>query len=53
MLASLRSVPGAKDVTDATRYPDFAKQLIEDADLIVCLDFNALKRISKLGDLVA
>ncbi len=53
MLASLRSVPGAKDVTDATRYPDFAKQLISDADLIVCLDFNALKRINKLGNLVA
>ena len=53
MLASLRTVPGAKDVTDATRYPDFARKLIEDADLIVCLDFNALKRISKLGDLVA
>jgi len=53
MLASLRQVPGARDVTDATRYPDFAKKLIEDADLIVCLDFNALKRIGKLGDFVA
>lgn len=52
MLGSLRSLPGAKEATDATRYPDFARQLIEDADLIVCLDFNELGRIDKLGDIV-
>ena len=52
MLLSLRSVPGAKEVTDATRHPDFAKQLIEEAELIVCFDFNDLKRIGKLGALV-
>jgi phosphoesterase RecJ-like protein len=28
-------------------------QLVADADFIFCLDFNALKRINKLGDLVA
>lgn len=53
MLASLRSLPGAKEAVDATRYPDFAARLIEDADLIVCLDFNELSRIGNLGDLVA
>lgn len=45
----LRKLPGAKDATDATRYPDFARKLIADADLIICLDFNDLKRIEKLA----
>lgn len=49
----LRSLPGAKDATDATRYPDFAKQLINDADLIICVDFNELSRIDKLAGPVA
>jgi len=53
MLASLRSLPGAKEALDATRYPDFARQLIMDADLIVCLDFNELSRIGKTGNIVA
>lgn len=52
MLSSLRRVPGAEDVIDATKYPDFAKTLIDEAELIVCLDFNDLKRIGKLGNLV-
>lgn len=52
MLASLRSVPFAKDVCDATKYPDFAKKLISEADLIVCLDFNALSRLGKIGNLI-
>lgn len=52
MLASLRSLPGAKEVIDATRYPDFAHRLIEEAELIVCLDFNELSRIGKLADIV-
>ncbi|MDO4319192.1 MAG: DHH family phosphoesterase [Bacteroidales bacterium] len=49
MLASLRRLPGAKEATDATRYPDFAAQLIADADLIICLDFNELNRIGRLA----
>lgn len=48
----LRSVPGAKDVIDATKYPDFAQKLISEAELIVCLDFNDLKRIGKLAEFV-
>lgn len=50
MLNSLRTVPWAKEVTDATKHPDFARQLINEADLIVCLDFNELHRIGKLGE---
>lgn len=52
MLASLKKVPGADDVVDATKYPDFARKLINEAELIVCLDFNDLKRIAQLADLV-
>lgn len=53
MLASLRNVPGAADVIDATKYPDFSEKLISEAELIVCLDFNDLKRIGRLADKVA
>lgn len=49
MLAGLRKLPGAKEAVDATRYPDFAAQLIADADLIICLDFNELSRIGRLA----
>lgn len=48
----LRKVPGTKEAVDATRYPDFAAKLIEEADLLVCLDFNALHRIGRLSGLV-
>lgn len=53
MLASLRRVPGAKEAVDANRYPDFANQLIADADLIICLDFNELHRIGRLEEAVS
>lgn len=53
MLDSLRHVPGADDAVDATKYPDFAKKLISETDLIVCLDFNELKRIGRLGECAA
>lgn len=45
----LRKLPGAKDATDATRYPDFARKLIADADLIICVDFNEPGRAGALG----
>ena len=45
----LRKLPGAKDATDATRYPDFARKLIADADLIICVDFNEPGRAGSLG----
>ncbi len=48
----LRNLPGAKDATDATRYPDFACKLISEADLIVCLDFNELSRTGALGEVI-
>lgn len=52
MLESLLTVPGAKEVIDAKRYPDFAKKLIKEANLIICLDFNMPERIAQLSKLV-
>jgi len=43
---------GAKDILNFEKYPEFAQKLIEEADLIFCLDFNILKRIGKVGLLV-
>jgi phosphoesterase RecJ-like protein len=42
-------MPGAKDITVYDRYPDYATQLIRDADVICCLDFNEPKRIGKMA----
>ncbi|MCM1036718.1 MAG: bifunctional oligoribonuclease/PAP phosphatase NrnA [Bacteroides sp.] len=45
----LRRVPGAKEAVDATRYPDFARQLIDGADLLLCFDLNEPGRIGRLA----
>jgi phosphoesterase RecJ-like protein len=47
-----RWMPGAKDIVIHEKYPDFAEQLIRDADVIFCLDFNEPKRIDKLASTV-
>lgn len=49
-LGQLRKLPGAKEIVDACRYPDFARQLFDEADLIICLDFNLPTRTGKLAD---
>ena len=36
-----------------TQYPEFAHQLLADADLIFCLDFNALYRVDRMRDELA
>jgi phosphoesterase RecJ-like protein len=50
--ASLLVLPGAKDIVDASRYGDFAKELFEKSDLIFCLDFNEPKRVDRLADIL-
>lgn len=50
---SLRCLPGIKDVVPYTQYPEFAHQLMADADLIFCLDFNALYRVDRMRDELA
>lgn len=47
-----RWMPGAKDIIVHEKYPEFAEQLIREADVIFCLDFNEPKRLEKLGPAV-
>ena len=49
----LKWMPGSKDILLYDRYKDFADKLIAEADVICCLDFNALKRIDDMADAVA
>lgn len=49
-LMNLRTLPGAKEMIDGSKYPDFARKLIAEADLILCLDFNEPSRVGKLED---
>lgn len=46
---NLMYLPGASDIVIYSRYQEFAIQLIEQADLIFCLDYNAIKRIDQVG----
>jgi phosphoesterase RecJ-like protein len=49
----LNWMPGEKTVINFEEETELATQLVADADFIFCLDFNALKRINQLGDIVA
>jgi phosphoesterase RecJ-like protein len=48
----LNWMPGETTVINFEREEAKATQLVQEADFIFCLDFNALKRINKLGDIV-
>ena len=48
----LRWMPGAKDILRYDKYKEFADQLLAEADVICCLDFNAIHRIDAMGDAV-
>ena len=49
---NLHWMPGNDTVVDFEAEPDKAALLVENADLIFCLDFNDLSRINDLGKLV-
>ena len=49
----LRWMPGAKDIIRYDKYTEFANKLLNEADVICCLDFNALKRIDDMADAIA
>lgn len=49
----LKWMPNEQTVVNFEAEHDKAAGLVANADLIFCLDFNALKRINKLGELVA
>lgn len=48
----LKWMPGTKDILRYDRYKEFADKLIAEADVICCLDFNAIKRIDAMADSV-
>ena len=48
----LRWMSGAKDILRYDKYKEFADKLITEADVIFCLDFNALKRIEEMAEAV-
>ena len=48
----LRWMSGAKDVIIYDKYKEFADKLIQEADVICCLDFNVLSRIDTMEEAV-
>lgn len=42
---SLRLLPSVKSIVPFSQQPELAERLLSDADLIFCLDFNALNRV--------
>ncbi len=50
--AFLQWLPGDDKVIEHSESPERAENALKNADLIFCLDFNALRRIDKLGPLV-
>lgn len=48
----LKWMPNENSVINFEEFEEKSHDLVSDADLIFCLDFNALKRINKLGDVV-
>jgi len=48
----LKWMPGENSVINYEEFEEKSAELVADADLVFCLDFNSLKRINKLGDLV-
>ncbi|MDH6534894.1 bifunctional oligoribonuclease/PAP phosphatase NrnA [Parabacteroides sp. 52] len=45
-------MPGSKEVIVYEKYTEFADQLISEADVIFCLDFNEPKRLDKMAPAV-
>lgn len=45
-------LPGFHDIVSYTKYPDYGRKLIDNADLIVCCDFNKPSRQDALGPVV-
>ena len=48
----LKWIPGQNQILIHQNEPEVANKLIEEADLIFTLDFNSLKRIGDMGDII-
>lgn len=49
---TLQFLPGIKEISVFTRHDEFSRRLIEEADLIICCDFNKPSRQDKLGPVI-
>lgn len=49
---NLKFLPDSKSVLAYSKYEQFANELIEAADLIFCLDYNALERIDRMAEAI-
>lgn len=45
---SLAFLPGFKELVPFTKYPDYARRLLAECDLLICCDFNKLSRVDSL-----
>lgn len=48
----LRVIPGAREVMAWSSFGEMAERVIADADLVLCMDYNGLSRLSKLAPAV-
>ena len=49
---SLEFIPGMREVVVFTKHEQRAKKVLGEAQLIFCLDFNSIKRIDRLGEII-
>ena len=49
---SLEFIPGVREIVVFTKHELRARHVLNDAQLIFCLDYNALQRIDRLGELI-
>ena len=45
---SLQFLPGVKEVVPFTRFQEFGTKLLNEADLVFCLDFNEPRRVDRM-----
>ena len=50
---TLRCLPGSKEIVPYSKYTDFATKLLKEAEVIFCLDFNALYRVDRMSESLA
>lgn len=50
--SNLHFLPGFKEVVAYSKYTDFATQLISNAELIFCMDFNELNRVDNMSTIL-
>ncbi len=48
--ACYRWMPGAKDIILYDKYKEFADKLLQEADVVFCLDFNEPKRVDRMAE---